>query len=69
MSYRAIRSMMDLLVTGMIHRTEYDVKTKEPPLCLLQKNRPFVFYSSVSQSSRSSGTVTTPTLGSMVQNG
>lgn len=34
MSYCAIRSMMDLLVTGMIHRTEYDVKTKEPSPCL-----------------------------------
>ena len=27
--------MMDLLVTGMIHRTEYDVKTKEPSPCLI----------------------------------
>ncbi len=32
--YRADRSMMDLLITGLVHRTEYDDKTKEPFLHL-----------------------------------
>ena len=52
MSYRAIRSMMDLLVTGMIHRTEYDVKTKEPSLCLLYAIL-FVFFALISRLNRS----------------
>ena len=30
MSYRSARSMMNLLIAGIIHRTEYDVKTEEP---------------------------------------
>ena len=34
MSYRATRSVMDLLIAEMIHRMEYDDKTKEPSSCL-----------------------------------
>ncbi|MBR3861568.1 MAG: hypothetical protein IKM84_06780, partial [Oscillospiraceae bacterium] len=34
LSYRATRSVMVLLIAGIIHRTEYDVKTKEPSPCL-----------------------------------
>ena len=34
MSYRAARSMMVLLIAGIIHRTEYDVKTAQPFPCL-----------------------------------
>lgn len=33
MFYRATRSVMDLLIAEMIHRMEYDDKTKEPSPC------------------------------------
>ena len=35
LSYRATRSVMDLLIAEMIHRMEYDDKTKEPSPCLI----------------------------------
>jgi len=34
LSYRATRSVMDLLIAEMIHRMEYGDKTKEPSPCL-----------------------------------
>ena len=38
-SYRATRSVMDLLIAEMIHRMEYNDKTKEPSPCLTYYSR------------------------------